>query len=263
MKKQNKNIKIAVMQFASEDGEVQKNFRTLKALLEKLKHRPDLIVLPEMWPSGLRVLEGETLLSQTQKVLEEMAQIVRSWNTYIVGSHLSRGKGGFYNTAAVMNPHGKIISNYHKVHLFQMGGERKKFLPGNKAQVVKTKIGNLGLSICYDIRFPELIRKEVLQGAELLLIPAAWPRVRIEHYRTLLRARAIENQCFVISANRIGKNADGIEYGGHSVVIDPWGIRLGELKGKAGILEVKIDLNQVKKIRKSFPVFEARREEIY
>lgn len=262
MKKQSKKIKIAVLQFSCRDGAVHYNFQALQALLQKVKS-PDLIVLPEMWPSGFRVKNGDELLKETDTVLNELAVYARKQQCFIVGSHLTRAKKGFYNTATVLNPQGKRLGQYHKVHLFQLGGEDKKFVSGNKTQVVKVKFGKLGLAICYDIRFPELIRKKILQGAEILVIPSAWPKARIEHYRTLLKARAIENLCFVVSANKVGKNAEGIEYGGHSVVLGPWGEVYGELKTKAGILEVEIDLNRVKQVRKNFPVFEARKEDVY
>ena len=109
----------------------------------------------------------------------------------------------------------------------------------------------------------ELLRKEVLAGAEMLVIPSAWPRVRIDHYLSLLKARAIENLCYVISANKVGKNALGMTYGGHSVVYDPWGRKLGELGSGPGILRVTLDLRKVQNIRRSFPVFKARREKAY
>src|SRR4030095_3568884 len=110
---------------------------------------------------------------------------------------------------------------------------------------------------------PELIRKEVLAGAEILVIPSAWPRERIDHYLSLLKARAIENLCYVVSTNKVGKNALGMTYGGHSVAYDPWGRKLGELGAGPGILKVTLDLDLLRKIRRSFPVFQARREEVY
>jgi predicted amidohydrolase len=181
----------------------------------------------------------------------------------VVGSHLTGGAKGFYNTATLLGPRGRLLGKYNKVHLFQLGREDKTFLPGRKAVVVKTALAPLGLSICYDIRFPELIRKEVLAGAKILVIPSAWPKERIDHYLSLLKARSIENLCFVLSANKVGKNALGMTYGGHSVAFDPWGRALGELGEKEGILKVSLDLDLLTQIRKSFPVFEARRDEVY
>ncbi len=258
-----RKIRVAVLQFAVSDGKISENFEKVSRLLKKIRRKPDLVVLPEMWPSGFRVVNGEILLRETQEVMKELAAFARKKSCYVVGSHLTKSPRGFYNTASVISPRGKTIGEYHKVHLFKMGGEAKKFIAGSRSLVCKTKIGKLGLGICYDIRFPEFIRKEVLEGAEMLVIPSAWPRARIEHFRTLLRTRAIENQCFVISSNKVGKNTEGIEYGGHSVVIGPWGEVYGELKSKPGILELEINLNRVKEIRKSFPVLQARRVSVY
>ncbi len=258
-----KLIRVALFQTSSRDGEVEENFSKVEKLFHRLKNPPRLIVLPEMWPSGFRVVEGKKLLQQTEEILEKLVKHARELNSYIIGSHLSKAPQGFYNTATVMDPRGEIIASYHKAHLFALGGEAKKFKAGNKSVVVSTKLGKIGLAICYDIRFPEFIRKEVLAGAELICVPSAWPLARIEHYRLLLRARAIENQCFILSSNKVGKNAEGIEYGGHSVALDPWGEVLGELKNKEGILELELDLQKVKEIRKNFPVLSARQEKIY
>ncbi len=263
MKKEKSKVRVALIQLPCLDGQVEKNFQNLLKLFKKIKKPVDLIVLPEMWPSGFRVLGGAELLKKTEAVLRNLEEIARKKKCFIVGSHLSRAKKGYYNTASVMSPQGKMVGQYHKVHLFQLGGENKKFISGKEVSVVKTRIGKLGLSICYDIRFPEFIRKEVLLGAQVLVIPSGWPTARIEHYRALLKVRAIENLCFVLSSNRVGKNADGVEYGGHSVALDPWGKVLGEMGYKAGVLEVEIDLKQVQEIRKKFPVFAARREEVY
>jgi omega-amidase len=263
MKKKGSRIKVAVFQFAAEDGEVFRNFETLQKMLARLKKRVDLILLPEMWPSGFRVKGGDLLLRQTRGVLEDLKKWAREKGVYVVGSHLEEDQRGYTNNASVIDPKGRIVGNYQKVHLFQMAGENRKFVPGKKIGVVNTSLARFGLSICYDIRFPELLRKEVLSGAEVLLIPSAWPKVRIDHYKSLLKARAIENLCYVVSANKIGKNASGMIYGGHSIAFDPWGRRLGELGEKQGILTVTLDLDLLKKIRRSFPVFKARREEVY
>ena len=263
MGKSKRQIRVALVQFETVDGEVKRNFQTLERLLKKIKGPVDLIVLPEMWPSGFRVIEGKALLRETHQALKELKTFVVKKKCYLIGSHLTGGSKGFHNTATVLGPQGRIIGEYHKVHLFQLGREDKTFLPGKKAVVVKTDLASLGLSICYDIRFPELLRKEILSGAQILVIPSAWPKERIDHYLSLLKARAIENLCYVVSANKVGKNALKMTYGGHSVAYDPWGRNLGELGEKEGILRVTLDLELLRKTRRSFPVFEARREEVY
>ena len=261
--KRQKTIRVAILQFASQDCFAQKNYETFNTLLKKLKRRVDLIVLPEMWLSGFDLSWSTKLVQETDRVLKDLQRIAQTKKTYIVGSNLEKDGNAYYNTASLISPSGKILSKYRKTHLFKMGEEEKKFSHGNKIFITKTSIGNLGIAICYDIRFPELIRKMVLKGAEILIIPSAWPKKRIDHYLTLLKARAIENHCFVISANKVGKNSLGIRYGGNSVAFDPWGRVLGKLKESSGILEVELDLNELHRIRRSFPVLKDRREEVY
>lgn len=256
-------IKIALVQFNSKNGEIEKNHETFKKILRNIKREVDIIVLPEMWLSGFDLKSASKSVQETNLVLEELKKIARIRKTFVVGSHLEKAKNGYYNTASIISPEGKIIAKYRKVHLFKLGGEEKKFLAGDKMSVTKTSIGTIGLAICYDIRFPELIRKKVLKGAEILIVPSAWPKVRIDHYLTLLKSRAIENQCFVVSANKIGKNPKRVVYGGNSVVFDPWGKNLGQLKEKEGVLQVTIDLNELYQIRKKFPVLKSRREKVY
>ena len=119
-----------------------------------------------------------------------------------------------------------------------------------------------GAGICYDLRFPEVFRKLVLAGSRLIIIPAEWPSSRIEHWRILLQARAIENQVFMIGVNCTG-NVLGFDYGGHSAVISPWGKILGELDDQEGFLTVKIDLDEVEQVRKRIPVWADRKPGIY
>ncbi len=255
-------IKIALVQFSTPQGPLLKNFESLKAQLKKISSSVDCVVLPEMWLSSFETENATSLWRETQSVWGELKRYAHQHKTYLIGSLLEKAKEGYYNTASVLGPSG-VLGKYRKIHLFQGGGEERKFQAGKKAVVLNTPFGKIGLAICYDIRFPELIRKEVLLGARILFIPSAWPKERIDHYLTLLKARAIENLCFVVSVNKTGKHPSGFEYGGHSVVYDPWGRTLGEMGENAGVLEVTLDLKSVDRIRKSFPVFEARREDVY
>ncbi len=256
-------LNLAVLQFETQEAKPEQSFVRLQKILKKLKKPVSLIVLPEMWLSGFDLRQAEALLKITEETSQWLRAYAKAHSCFILNSHLSRAPSGFYNTASLIGPTGNKLGEYHKIHLFQLGGEDRKFAAGEFTRVLSTPIGKIGLGICYDIRFPEFVRKGVLAGAELLIFPSAWPKVRIEHYRTLLRARAIENLCFVVSANKVGKNSEGVVYGGHSVVIDPWGKVLGELQTKAGVLEVKIDLKQVRETRRNFPIFQARRPELY
>jgi predicted amidohydrolase len=122
--------------------------------------------------------------------------------------------------------------------------------------------GLTGIAICYDLRFPELLRRYAVQGAKLIIIPAEWPIERIDHWRALLQARAIENQAYIVATNSAGKTGDKI-FGGHSAVIDPWGKVMVELGEQPGLATVDIDLDYVDTVRARIPVFEDRRTDIY
>jgi predicted amidohydrolase len=140
--------------------------------------------------------------------------------------------------------------------------EEQYLAPGQAATLLDLPWGKTGLIICYDLRFPELIRHYALQGARLILIPAEWPHPRREHWRTLLRARAIENQCFVAACNRVGQSK-GAAFFGASTVVDPWGEPLIEGGETEALLTVTIDLAQVDVVRQRIPVFADRRPELY
>ncbi len=134
---------------------------------------------------------------------------------------------------------------------------------GERATLAKLPWGTAGLAICYDLRFPELFRGYALAGARLILLPAEWPHPRLAHWRTLLRARAIENQYFVAACNRVGADPNGTRFFGHSTLIDPWGEAIAEAGEEPCLLTATLDLAQVEEIRRKIPVFEDRRTDLY
>ena len=142
-------------------------------------------------------------------------------------------EGRVFNTFALFDARGETRAVYRKVHLFQLMGEQRWLTPGDCVVVAGLDWGKAGLAICYDLRFPELFRRCALEGASLLLVPAAWPKARVAHWQTLLRARAIENQYFVAGCNCVGA-AKRETFGGRSAVVDPGGALLVEGGGGAG-----------------------------
>jgi predicted amidohydrolase len=170
--------------------------------------------------------------------------------------------GRFYNCFALYGPDGVLCGAYRKVHLFRLMDEEKYLAPGEECVNLDLPWGRTGLAICYDLRFPELFRTYALAGARLMLIPAEWPHPRREHWRTLLRARAIENQCFVAACNRIGATGASTFFGA-STVIDPWGETLVEAGEIETLLTVTIDTDLVESVRRRIPVFEDRRADLY
>ena len=152
-----------------------------------------------------------------------------------------------------------LITKYRKIHLFFK--ERKYFSPGNELKFFDYKNFRIGLAICYDIRFPEMFRKLMKLGVNTFIISAAFPMKRSDHWETLLKARAIENQSYIIACNRIGKDEE--EYAGTSMVIDPWGnVLVKASKDKEEILITEIDYNRIVKVRENFPILKDIRLEI-
>ncbi len=166
-----------------------------------------------------------------------------------------------YNRSVLFNPEGSVAAHYDKIHLFdvevgdgQTYKESNRILPGGKAMVAVTPLGKLGLSVCYDVRFPHLYRALAKNGADILAVPAAFTAVTGEaHWHTLLRARAIENGCFVIAPAQCGTHPGNRKTFGHSLVVDPWGKVLADGGTEEGVVLADIDLAQVQKVRASIP----------
>jgi predicted amidohydrolase len=183
----------------------------------------------------------------------------------VIGSFYekSRKKDRVYDTSFVINSSGKVISTYRKIHLYDALGFREsdKMTSGSKiAKPVKTSLGKIGMMICYDLRFPEMSRSLAAAGSQVLIAPSAWVKgyMKEEHWITINKARAIENGCYVIAPDQVGNI-----YCGRSLVVDPFGKILLDMKKKQGIGFVEIDLNKVKQTRKVLPLLKNRRTDIY
>ncbi len=217
---------LGFLQFPIEPAEPAKNFEQVRAGLENLQLSAGaLIVLPEMWSTGFAYGQLETLAASTDGILQELAGLARRHNCILAGSlpELAVSAQGtyLYNTLYIVGAEG-IHGFYRKQQIFAFGGEGKSFRAGSEPRPIVTPQGRIGCLVCYDLRFPDLARSQCQQGADLLICSAQWPAVRREQWRTLLRARAIENQTFLVACNGCGK-VDGVELGGYSAIIDPEG----------------------------------------
>jgi predicted amidohydrolase len=221
-----------------------------------------LVLLPEMCSTGFVQSRLLTLAQTTPEVLEELAALAKGKKMVIIGSFPEKKEDKIYNTAYVIDKDGSVSDGYRKVHLFSPTGEHRFFQGGRQAVVSQTSIGPIGLMICYDLRFPELCRTLCLQGAKLIAVPAQWPAARVQHWDTLLRARAIENQLFVMGANRCGRDPV-LEYGGHSSIISPWGEILAKAGVRAASISATIEFGLVEKTRNQIPCLQERVPEAY
>lgn len=174
----------------------------------------------------------------------------------------TKKKDGFYNTMYVVDNTGTLVSEYDKAHRFGLMDEHIHLEEGQSLGTFELGGETFGGVICYDIRFPEWLRAQALNGAKAIFVPAEWPAARIDHWRILLQARAIENQCFIIAANRIGSDPKN-EFGGHSMVIAPWGEVRMDMGQEEGIGYIDIDLLEVDEVRGRIPVFDDRRVPLY
>jgi omega-amidase len=258
-------ITVALAQMAVALGRPKENHDIAQDLAAQAAEQgADLLLLPELWATGYdldRIQEYATPLDGGHFAL--MAGLAQTHQLYVAGTALEANPGGKpFNTAALHGPDGKCLGAYRKVHLWAPLGEVEHMTPGDGLPAFDLPWGGVAMAICYDLRFPELWRRLADAGAQLVLIPAEWPAHRVEHWRLLLRARAVENQLFVAGCNRTGTDAVA-EFGGHSAVVDPWARVLVEGGSEPGLYVTTIEMDEVTRARRMFPFLADRRPEVY
>jgi predicted amidohydrolase len=223
-----------------------------------------LVVLPEVfcW-RGRRAEESAHAESIPGPTTETMANVARECAIYLcMGSMLERSsQGRSYNTSCLLDPSGRIIGRYRKIHLFdvQLPGrvavcESESRAPGDEVLAVPTELGTIGLSICYDLRFPELYRRLARAGAEVLLVPSAFTLpTGAAHWELLCRARAVENQCYLIAPDQTGTSPHGHADYGDSLIADPWGRVLARAGDGEGVVTAEIDRAYLAQVRRELP----------
>ena len=264
----NMTVSIAQMDVAAADPEA--NLKKGEAwIAEAARRGSHVICMPELWTTGFDWAENSRLAADHERVTERIGGLADRYRIWIGGSVLALDDDGRpANTFLLFDDRGRVAGRYGKIHLFGLIHEDEHLAPGKALCTVETPWGTVGLSLCYDIRFPELFRSYALRGARVIFTSAAFPAARRRHWRTLLRARAIENQLYMIGVNQTGGEelgADGtILYGGCSAIIDPWGETVVEA-GQAAecLLTATIDLGRVDEIRSRIKVLQDRRPDLY
>ena len=261
-------LRAAVVQLCS-GVDITANLADIECLV--MDHRGiDIAVLPECFAllGGPQSVAAE----KADKIMAWMASLARKLGCWLVGGALpipDDKDPRSHAACLVYSPDGEKVASYNKIHLFDaevsdsMGSyqESSEFIPGHRPTLVETGVASIGLSICYDLRFPELFRHLVRQGANILTTPAAFTRVTgVAHWEPLLRARAIENQCFVLAANQAGIHPDGRQTHGHSMIVSPWGTVLAEGPGEgAAVVVAELDLEEQAGIRRRMPCLHHRK----
>jgi predicted amidohydrolase len=254
-------MKVASVQVEIKDDETkEQRILRVESILDTLKGY-NLIVLPEIWATGY--FSFDRYKEESEPIdgpfVESFSAKAKALSAYLFcGSFVEKDGDNFYNTSVMFDPQGRRIASYRKIHLFRYGSDEGKLLTrGHEVMVVDTDFGKVGLATCYDLRFPELFRRQVDLGAELLLVTSAWPHRRLMHWNLLNQVRALENQCFLISSNCVGTTR-GTLLGGHSQVVDPWGVVIASGGEQETIVKAEIDLTQIKHIREIFPQLKHR-----
>ncbi|MBA4420417.1 MAG: hypothetical protein C0391_04655 [Anaerolinea sp.] len=223
----------------------------------------NLLILPELCLHGYNYSQFPTMTRWFfPSVSSTLCAIAKQASIAIAGSFVEEVEDRFYNTFVYIDATGKVRHTYQKLHLFNRLGEDSFFTAGTSISAFESSYGLFGAVICYDLRFPEVIRKLARKGSKLIIISAEWPTERIDHWKILLRARAIENQVFIAAVNCCGKTFK-TEFGGYSTVIDPWGKVLCELSEQEGLVTIPINLDRVAETNQILPVWEDDKPWLY
>ena len=266
------SLRVAVLQIAYGDAEPMDERVERVAELVRAQRGHDLVVLPELWaPGGFAYRQwAERAEPVDGPIGAAMAAAARDASVMLhAGSIVERPTSdevgpdgyGLWNTSLVYGADGSLVAAYRKIHRFGFGaGEPKLMDAGEDIVLVDLpgEAGRAGLSTCYDLRFPELYRRQLDAGATAFIVPAAWPAARVRHWILLAHARAIENQCVVIACNTAGTHS-GTEMGGHSQVVSATGEALAMAGTAEQVLSVEVDMTEVRDWREAFPVLQDRR----
>jgi len=258
-------VEIALVQVASPPQEpVAERIERVGALVRAQARGADLVVLPELWSAGYFAFEeyearaepvvgGPTVAAGRVWARELGAHIA-------LGSVVERSDEGLHNTAVVLAPDGSVLHSYRKMHVFGYASREAELLrPGRTAGVFDTPWGVTGATTCYDLRFPELYRVLIDQGARSVIVPAAWPAARLEHWRLFTTVRAVEQQVLLIACNGVGVQDGDVRLAGHSRVVDPWGEVLVEAGDEEQVVTCRVDPQVVDAVRNRFPALSDRR----
>lgn len=253
--------KLALVQVEVHDGETpDERLKRVVGMIENIEDA-SLVMLPELWVTSFFADNfAEVAQELNGSIVQTLSSVAKKKQLWLHGGSIVErgGDGNIYNTSLFFNPKGELVETYRKMHLFGYKSQESYTMTnGMVPTVINTPFGHFGFSTCYDVRFPELYRTQLELGAEVFLLTAAWPYLRLEHWQTLTQARAIENLSYVVACNSVGLSY-GTQQLGHSVVYDPWGVPIASAGDEETILYATIDLDYLHRIRDTFPALRDR-----
>lgn len=267
-------IKIAAIQMPTVADKME-NVRTVKTYLEKIKdENPDFVILPEMFCCPYQT-ENFPIYAEKEggPVWQQLSGYAKQYGIYLIGGSMPEkdAEGNVYNTSYIFDREGKQIGKHRKVHLFDIdvkGGQTFKesdtLTAGDSDTVFDTEFGKMGVMLCFDIRFPELSRMMVNDGARIVFVPAAFNMTTgPAHWELSFRTRALDNQIYMVGCAPARDVSAGYISWGHSIVTDPWGRVTGMLDENEGILLAELDMDYEEQVREELPLLKSRRKDIY
>jgi predicted amidohydrolase len=253
---------VSVLQYDVKRNPVE-NFKTIEKLFGIAAGRKSkFVVLPEMFATSFNHDEFNEFSKHSIEILKYLQQIALNYDFYIIAGSMpikSSKDEKFFNRSYLISNEGAVIGYYDKNHIFFQNNELDYFNPGKSPSVFRTDLAQIGIQICFDVRFPENMRHLTKQGMQVLFVVAQFPNPRKDHWITLLKARAIENQVYVVACNRIGQSNENLSFFGESMIIDPHGEVLSNGSDKECVVTEYIDLDFMDAYRKSFPVLKSVR----
>lgn len=245
-------MKIGLVQYDPIWEDPAANISKIDNLLKNFRQKTDLLIFPEMTLTGF-TMHAEEFAEEIDGIgTKYFINLAQERKQHILAGIIELSGSKFHNTLFHFDRNGIITARYRKIHPFTYAKENIFYSAGNEIVISKIEGIKIGLSICYDLRFPELYRSYGKQLAELIIVIANWPVTRIEHWKTLLKARAIENQCFVAGVNRVGDDPYN-KYNGSSAVFDPMGNTVLQTNSEEEIFEAELNLELVKEVREKLP----------
>ena len=267
-------IKIAAIQMSTVADKME-NVRTVKTYLEKIKdENPDFVILPEMFCCPYQT-ENFPIYAEKEggPVWQQLSGYAKQYGIYLIGGSMPEkdAEGNVYNTSYIFDREGKQMGKHRKVHLFDIdvkGGQTFKesdtLTAGDSDTVFDTEFGKIGVMLCFDIRFPELSRMMVNDGAKVIFVPAAFNMTTgPAHWELSFRTRALDNQIYMVGCAPARDVSAGYISWGHSIVTDPWGRVIDMLDEKKGILLAELDMDYEEQVREELPLLKSRRKDIY
>ena len=267
-------IKIAAIQMSTVADKME-NVRTVKTYLEKIKdENPDFVILPEMFCCPYQT-ENFPIYAEKEgePVWQQLSGYAKQYGIYLIGGSMPEkdAEGNVYNTSYIFDREGKQIGKHRKVHLFDIdvkGGQTFKesdtLTAGDSDTVFDTEFGKIGVMLCFDIRFPELSRMMVNDGAKVIFVPAAFNMTTgPAHWELSFRTRALDNQIYMVGCAPARDVSAGYISWGHSIVTDPWGRVIDMLDEKKGILLAELDMDYEEQVREELPLLKSRRKDMY